>query len=1285
MNRMSSPENVKPSPWGAVLLGLLCLTGTLWYWQTLRAQERAAPCLTAPGAVPAGPARLLSTTALVGGSLISLLLGFGLYTVRYDRRLNQLLREEIEDHEETEDRLRRSEARFRQVVEHSSEVFWLATPDKSRLLYVSPAYETIWGRTCESLLRSPDVWFETVHPDDRDRVRAGRGTSPSPFREIEYRILRPDGAERWIRERTYPARNSRGAITAVAGIAQDITAYKEAALAVQRQHELMTAILDGASEAISVKDRRGRYVLINKAGAEFIHKTPKEVLGQDDTALFPADFAAATMATDRTVMERRTVETRDEAEHRREGNRTFLTRKYPYLDLDGEVAGVIGISRDVTEQRSAEARLRQSEAQLYQLFFEAPAGLVIVDAQTRLLRVNQAFCDLVGYEERDIIGNPIAAYTHPEDLPASLALMQSFFRGERPAYRLETRCLRKNGESIWAAVSAKGIVLPNHSSPVLLATVEDVTARKQAESEIRSLHDQLERRIEERTAELVQAQQLVQQVVDSSPDWIFAKDREHRFLLVNRSFANAQGLTPEQMIGRPDTDFWSRELCEGNPDKHIRGFHNDDREAFEGRTVHNPSDPATRADGTIRIFDTHKGPLREADGSVSGVLCYCRDVTEQRQAQDVLQQAKRDLERHVAQRTAELALANHRLQQDIAARKQAEEALRESEKRFKLFMDNNPAIAFMKDQQGRYVYVNGTWERLYTGDWQGKTDQELWSEETASLFRESDRRAIEQGKPTESVETVLDREGRPQDWWVMKFPVIASTGERLVGGVAIDITERKRVEEALRESRQRLHTIMEGTSDAVYIKDLQGRYLLLNAAASRFVGKSPDEVLGHDDTFIFPHDDAKAVMEGDRAVMAGGQTVTYEEHVTTADGERRTFLATKGPLFDAEGVVSGLFGIARDITERKLMEDRLRTTQYAVDHAADQIFLIGHDGYFLDVNESACRRLGYTKQELLTMSVMDIDPDFPPAVWDAFWAEFTRTKQIHLETRHRSKSGEIYPVEVVANYHLHNGQELDYAIVRDITERRKAEEERLSLLRELQSANAALGHLSHQLMQVQETERQQLARDLHDEIGQALTAVTINLQSLGRRHAQAGEAPEMRDSLSIVENLVQHVRDLCLDLRPSMLDDLGLIPALRWYVTRQAARAGWLIDFQVDDAIPALPEPVQVACYRIAQEALTNAMRHAAARRLVVRLRCVEDILELSVTDDGVGFTVPAAGPSVGKGGGLGLIGMKERARFAGGDWTIASTPGRGTTVQARLPINGLATTKAGQFSEALT
>jgi len=145
--------------------------------------------------------------------------------------------------------------------------------------------------------------------------------------------------------------------------------------------------------------------------------------------------------------------------------------------------------------------------------------------------------------------------------------------------------------------------------------------------------------------------------------------------------------------------------------------------------------------------------------------------------------------------------------------------------------------------------------------------------------------------------------------------------------------ERREAGEKLRGSRYLLQTLVEGTSDAVYVKDLEGQYLLFNTAASRFTGKGPEEVIGKDDTFLFSPEEAKAVMEGDRAVMDSGETRTYEEHVTAAGGEKATFLSTKGPLFVNHGNTTGIFGIARDITDRRRAEDEKEKLQAQLQQA----------------------------------------------------------------------------------------------------------------------------------------------------------------------------------------------------------------------------------------------------------------------------------------------------------------------------------------------------------------
>lgn len=221
----------------------------------------------------------------------------------------------------------------------------------------------------------------------------------------------------------------------------------------------------------------------------------------------------------------------------------------------------------------------------------------------------------------------------------------------------------------------------------------------------------------------------------------------------------------------------------------------------------------------------------------------------------------------------------------------------------------------------------------------------------------------------------------------------------------------------------------------------------------------------------------------------------------------------------------------------------------------------------------------------------------------------------------------------------------------------------------LLSAHKRLQALSQQLMHVQEQERRQLAQDLHDEIGQALTALKMNLQTMERVLDTSGVAIPLSDSVAIIDKLLEHVRNVSLDLRPSLLDDLGLVPAVRWYVARQAERAGITAEVDADQSRVCLSPDMAVAGFRVVQEAVTNVLRHAKATRLHVSLRQSDRELELAVEDDGGGFHVPDALARAAKGHSLGLLGMQERVRALGGKISILSERGRGTKIIARIPL----------------
>jgi two-component system sensor histidine kinase UhpB len=253
-------------------------------------------------------------------------------------------------------------------------------------------------------------------------------------------------------------------------------------------------------------------------------------------------------------------------------------------------------------------------------------------------------------------------------------------------------------------------------------------------------------------------------------------------------------------------------------------------------------------------------------------------------------------------------------------------------------------------------------------------------------------------------------------------------------------------------------------------------------------------------------------------------------------------------------------------------------------------------------------------------------------------------------------------------------------IIRDISERKRAQailqqahhelemkvQERTA---ELKSANRSLRELSGRLMHVQEEERSRLARDLHDEIGQLLTALKIDLQQLRHGELGPGRFGSLTDSLTLVDRLLTQVRNLALDLRPSLLDDLGLVAALRWYANRQAERNGWELSLVVEGIAGRIPVPIEIACFRIAQEALTNVATHASARIIGLTLNRRDQEVTLVIRDDGIGFDVASAQQRAQVGQSIGLLGMEERVRLAGGRLLISSAPGQGCRLELRFPI----------------
>lgn len=229
---------------------------------------------------------------------------------------------------------------------------------------------------------------------------------------------------------------------------------------------------------------------------------------------------------------------------------------------------------------------------------------------------------------------------------------------------------------------------------------------------------------------------------------------------------------------------------------------------------------------------------------------------------------------------------------------------------------------------------------------------------------------------------------------------------------------------------------------------------------------------------------------------------------------------------------------------------------------------------------------------------------------------------------------------------------------------------RIKNLLETRFLHQQLHHYNQRLLEVQEVERRHIAHELHDEIGQALTAVKINLQAAQRLSNGCTFRSHLEEGINIVERALTQVRDLSLDLRPAMLDDFGLVETLAWYVDRRGQTSGISTRFTAHTSDKRFPAPVETACFRIAQEAMTNAIRHSHASQIEIELQQHDNELELIFRDNGVGFEIKAVRQRMMHGTSLGLLSMEERARLIHGWLEIDSRTDAGTRIRGHFPLS---------------
>jgi len=525
--------------------------------------------------------------------------------VRLTRHLSNLVEErtaqwkaEAQEHKSTSARLAEANERFEQVINNITEVFWLTDVSKRQVVYVSPGYERIWGRKCEELYREPLAWLDAIHPADRDAVaRRAHTDQITGHYDAEYRIVRPDGTIRWVRDRGFPVRNAQGEVYRVAGLADDITERKQAREALETQ----AAILQSMAEGVVVSDEQGRTMQMNPAAEQLWGYQQNELLGQPSRVL----GALLEPGTSKLQEEARAALQAAGAwrgtfkDRRKDGEVIHCEAVVSQVESQGRTL-FVSVEQEVTERLRIQEQL-QMQARVLGNMAEA---VLMTDEQGKILLTNPALDAIMGYERGELLGQSIGVLSvgDPEE-PGRVfnrLLEQVRTHGLSCGERLARR---KDGAVIEIQCSSSGFTFDGRFFTVSVG--QDITKRKRAEQALR------------------QSEESLRVFLNALPQPALLLDREGAILLANQAASAALGIPHNKLTGQNVFGLLTPTASQNR------------RTAF---------DQVLRTRKPMRFEDERRGrhfinffsPVLDDVGNVCRVAIFALDFTERKRAEDAL-------------------------------------------------------------------------------------------------------------------------------------------------------------------------------------------------------------------------------------------------------------------------------------------------------------------------------------------------------------------------------------------------------------------------------------------------------------------------------------------------------------------------------------------------------------------------------------------------------------------------------------------------------------------------
>jgi PAS domain S-box-containing protein len=950
------------------------------------------------------------------------------------------------------------------------------------------------------------------------------------------------------------------------------------------------------------------------------------------------------------------------------------------------------------ERVLASEALRESEERYRALVNQATAGIVRKDPNGKILFVNLAFCEMLGYAANELLDKSMWQFTHDDDVSENRRLYNRLIV-DGTAFELEKRLLRRDGSILWAVVSVSPVMDSSGKPQSAVSVYADITDRKQAEMDLNESRERF------------------RNLFNLVPVAVYS--------------CNADGLIQE--YNRSAIELWGREPLRNDPSERYCGsfkiFFPDGRfmphkscpmaRMLRGETL-DPNELeilVERTDGSRRNVIAHPLPLRDERGKIVGAINCLYDITDRQQAESrlALLAEVSELTRKFEDPVELMSAVADAVGRHFQVRRCLFNEIDLDEDLEIIHHDYHDGIESVVGVHKLSDYSSTTTAEIRNGrtivNHDSKTDPRTAGDYVRSYLATGERAyvAVPLMRDDHWAATMWISDDAPRQWRPAEVSLLEAVAER-----TWTAAEKLRIHAELRDSEESLRVTFNTTAVGFATLTPDLRFVEVNDAYCAITGY-PREMLTQMDSYALTHAVYSEEKRKQVANLVAGEipSFTLEKIYIRRDGTEIWVQNNVSLVRDADGKPLHIIYICQDITERKQAEEALQqlnmeleqrvlmrtaelsatnvhlleeieeramieealresdaTTRLILDTSPDAIVIANRDGRIMRVNAQIVNLFGYRPEEVLGKPIESLIPErfhLRHLQHRAYYNErpHRRPMGMGLELFGQRKDGTEFPVDVTLTP-IQNQNIADWdtmVTIRDSMERKRMEAD-------LRESHKRLQVLSQRLVEVQEDERRAIARELHDRVGQSLAALSLNLTIVSNELSSlVDEQANLRllDSRQLVTEVIALVRDVMADLRPAVLDDYGLEAALHTTLEKFRERFGMDIRFERNKSlIPRLNPSIEMTLLRIAQEAIANAGRHAKADQVNLSLQLEQNRIRLTVQDNGTGIQ---SLEQVQRLGSHGLTIMRERAEAVGGIFQVSSTPGEGTKIEVGIPV----------------